>query len=106
MIFLGDLKQIDSKNKHDSALTFLFNHFKDIPRIGIIEFTKDDIIRHPLVKVIENIFDSVEEKRIQTLKSSKPTPPKSQVIKEGGGLKSFFSKFFHHLNNFTLLLVI
>jgi len=68
MIFLGDVKQIDSKNKYDSALEFLMKRFKNIEKIGAIEFTKDDIIRHPLVKVIENIFDKYNDEREKSKK--------------------------------------
>lgn len=83
MIFLGDIKQIDAKNKYDSALSFLLTHFKGIDRIGIVEFSKEDIIRHPLIKVIEDIFDKVEEdKKLEQSKQIKPQPPKSQNIGE------------------------
>lgn len=58
MIFLGDLNQIDQKNKNDSALKFLIDNFKDIPSIGTVEFTIDDVIRHPLIKIIEPIFEN------------------------------------------------
>ena len=68
MIFLGDVKQIDSKNKYDSALKFLLENFNYVTGIGIIEFTKQDIIRHPLIPKIEDIFDMInednEEKRL------------------------------------------
>lgn len=79
MIFLGDVKQIDSKNKYDSALSFLLKNFKDIDRIGIIEFIKDDIIRHPLIKVIEDVFDKVTENR--KLEQSKINKNKEQYTK-------------------------
>ena len=83
MIFLGDVKQIDAKNKYDSALSFLLTHFKGIDRIGIVEFNKEDIIRHPLIKVIEDIFDKVEEdKKLEQSKQIKPQQPKSQNIGE------------------------
>ena len=83
MIFLGDVKQIDAKNKYDSALSFLLTHFKGIDRIGIVEFNKEDIIRHPLIKVIEDIFDKVEEdKKLEQSKQIKQQQPKSQIISE------------------------
>ena len=85
MVFLGDVKQIDAKNKYDSALSFLLTHFNAVNRIGTVEFNKEDIIRHPLIKVIEDIFDKVEEdKKLEQSKQIKPQPPKSQNI---GGVK-------------------
>ena len=77
MIFLGDVKQIDAKNKYDSALSFLLTHFKNVDRIGIVEFNKSDIIRHPLVKVIEEIFDKVEDE-----KNQKPNEPRPKLLVE------------------------
>jgi phosphate starvation-inducible PhoH-like protein len=62
MIFLGDIKQIDIKNKKDSALSFLVKNFNNIEGINIVEFNNDDIIRHPLIKKIEHIFTELENK--------------------------------------------
>jgi len=59
MVFLGDIKQIDVKNKNNSALKFIMEHFQGINGIGVVEFSKEDIIRHPIIKVVEDIFDSV-----------------------------------------------
>jgi phosphate starvation-inducible PhoH-like protein len=78
MIFLGDIKQIDIKNKQDSALPFLVKNFKNIDGINVIEFNNDDIIRHPLIKKIEHIFNEFEDK-------DKPAPKKpvnNKVIKQ------------------------
>jgi phosphate starvation-inducible PhoH-like protein len=61
MVFLGDVKQIDSKNKYDSALKFLVEKFVGLKQIGVIEFNKSDIVRHPIIKVIEDVFDKYEE---------------------------------------------
>lgn len=94
MIFLGDLKQIDSKNKFNSALGFLFNNFKNVPKIGIVEFTKEDIIRHPLVKVIENVFDSVEEEKLELSRTSKLNKSKTKKMDEKPKKLSFFKKIF------------
>lgn len=61
MIFLGDINQIDTKKKDESALQFLLDDFNEVNEIGIIEFTEDDIVRHPLVKKIEEIFKKKRE---------------------------------------------
>jgi phosphate starvation-inducible PhoH-like protein len=93
MVFLGDIKQIDSKNKSDSALAFLLTHFKDIEHIGLVEFHKEDIIRHPLIKVIEDVFDRVNE----TNKVKEHNPPKQIHKKRKLTIKQRFFKF---LKNF------
>jgi phosphate starvation-inducible PhoH-like protein len=67
MILLGDVNQIDIKNKKDSSLSFLVNKFKNIGKIGIIEFNSDDIIRHPIIIKIEEIFNKELNKPIEQL---------------------------------------
>jgi phosphate starvation-inducible PhoH-like protein len=71
MVFLGDIKQIDSKNKNNSALKFLVEHFNNVDRINIVEFNKNDIVRHPLIKTIEDIFDKVNENENKVVKKPK-----------------------------------
>jgi phosphate starvation-inducible PhoH-like protein len=93
MVFLGDIKQIDSKNKSDSALAFLLTHFKDIEHIGLVEFHKEDIIRHPLIKVIEDVFDRVNEAN----KVKEHNTPKQIHKKRKLTIKQRFFKF---LKNF------
>lgn len=69
MIFLGDTKQKDIKNKKDSALEFLFDQFSDVNKIGVVSLGLEDVVRNPLIKDIERVFDKVEEK---TKKESQP----------------------------------
>jgi phosphate starvation-inducible PhoH-like protein len=61
MVFLGDVNQIDIKDKKESALQFLINNFNDIDEIGIVELTVDDIVRNPLIKKIEDKFNSLKK---------------------------------------------
>lgn len=61
MIFLGDTKQIDYKIKKDSALKFIMEQFNDIEEIGTIELGEDDVVRNPLIKKIENVFNKLEK---------------------------------------------
>lgn len=56
MILLGDKNQIDIKNKNISSLNFLMTEFNDIPEIGVVELTEEDIIRNKLIVKIETIF--------------------------------------------------
>ena len=56
-IVTGDVTQIDLPRKSDSGLMPVINFLSDIKGIGIVEFDKRDIIRHPLVKYIVDAFD-------------------------------------------------
>ncbi len=54
MIVTGDLTQIDLPQKNSSGLLEAVHILKNINKINIIEFTKMDVMRHPLVfKIIE-----------------------------------------------------
>jgi phosphate starvation-inducible PhoH-like protein len=56
LIFLGDLEQTDMKKPELSALKHLLKIFNGEPEFGTIELTDDDIVRHPLIKVILKKF--------------------------------------------------
>jgi len=56
-IVTGDMTQIDLPNKRDSGLMRAIEILRDVKDIGIVEFDKRDIVRHPLVKYIVEAFD-------------------------------------------------
>ena len=60
MIFLGDIKQKSVNKKEKSALEILIEHFSKIDEIGIVELGKEDIVRHPIIKKLEEVFDAIE----------------------------------------------
>jgi phosphate starvation-inducible PhoH-like protein len=60
MIFLGDTKQIDYKNKKNSALKFIMEKFQHLDEIGTIELGEEDVVRNPLIKKIEKVFNDLE----------------------------------------------
>jgi phosphate starvation-inducible PhoH-like protein len=60
MIFLGDTKQIDYKNKKNSALKFIMEKFSHLDEIGTIELGEDDVVRNPLIKKIEAVFNNLD----------------------------------------------
>jgi phosphate starvation-inducible PhoH-like protein len=62
MIITGDIKQIDIRNSRLSSLDLLINLFENKQDIGTMSFTIDDIVRDPIVKIIEETFDEWEEK--------------------------------------------
>ena len=61
MIITGDTKQIDMKNHQMSSLELVVHLFADKPNIGVMEFDKKDIVRDPIVMLIEETFDEYEE---------------------------------------------
>ena len=61
MIITGDTKQIDMKNHQMSSLELVVHLFADKPNIGVMEFDKKDIVRDPIVMLIEETFDEWEE---------------------------------------------
>jgi phosphate starvation-inducible PhoH-like protein len=62
MIITGDTKQIDMKNSKLSSLDLVVRLFDNKPDIGTMKFDVSDIVRDPIVKVIEETFDDWEEK--------------------------------------------
>ena len=64
LILLGDVNQIDMKNKHDSSLQQLLKMYEDVPNIGVIEMSADDInIRNPLIDIIEEKYIEFQKKK-------------------------------------------
>ncbi|MBR4237045.1 PhoH family protein [bacterium] len=58
MVITGDLTQIDLMNAKDSGLKFAIERLSGIPGIKIMEFTKNDVVRNPLVqRIIERFED-------------------------------------------------
>ncbi len=59
-VVTGDVTQIDLPNKRDSGLTKAIDYLRDVQGIGIVEFDKRDIVRHPLVKQIVAAFERAD----------------------------------------------
>lgn len=56
-IVTGDVTQIDLPRRSDSGLMGAMDTLRGINGIGMVEFDKRDIVRHPLVKYIVEAFD-------------------------------------------------
>lgn len=56
MILLGDEEQIDMKDKGKSSLKYIKEKLNSIPDIGVVELGHDDVIRNPIIKLIEAVF--------------------------------------------------
>ncbi len=59
-IVTGDITQIDLPNKGDSGLKRAMEILKGVPGISYVNFTKEDIVRHPLVTKIVKAFEGNE----------------------------------------------
>lgn len=57
-IVTGDATQVDLPNKEDSGLLHSVKLLRPIKGIATIEFTSEDIVRHPLVTKIVKAYDS------------------------------------------------
>jgi len=60
MVFLGDIKQKSVNKGQKSALEILMEYFVEIEEIGIARLSNDDIVRHPIIKKIEEVFEKIE----------------------------------------------
>ena len=60
-IVTGDATQIDLPNKSDSGLAKGVAMLKGLKGISVINFNKEDIVRHPLVSKIVMVFEGETE---------------------------------------------
>ena len=61
MVILGDVKQKDIKNKRESSLEIIIDKFKDKEGFSCVELRNpEDIVRNPIIKLIEDVFDEIE----------------------------------------------
>ncbi len=57
LILLGDINQIDIRNKHESSLEVLLNLFDGVKDVGVVKMSEEDTnIRNPLISVIEDKY--------------------------------------------------
>jgi len=63
LILLGDINQIDMKNKHESSLEVILDMFSDTQDIGTIMMSKEDKnVRNPLIDIIEAKYLEYQQK--------------------------------------------
>ena len=62
MIITGDATQIDLPRTVQSGLLQSLRILRGVEGIGIIEYVKKDIVRHPLVQRIVDAYESIEKK--------------------------------------------
>jgi phosphate starvation-inducible PhoH-like protein len=62
MIIMGDVKQKDLRNKNESSLGIIAEKFKNLPNFAVIElYSEDDVVRNPIIKIIERVFDEIND---------------------------------------------
>lgn len=49
MVLLGDVQQCDFKDTAISGLSRVVDRLQDVEDVGVIRFTRDDIVRHPII---------------------------------------------------------
>lgn len=60
IILIGDTKQIDLTNKKTSSFQWLIDKFEKNELFGVTKFGREDQVRHPIINVIEDMFDERE----------------------------------------------
>ena len=61
MVILGDVKQKDIKNPKNSSLEVVIDKFEGIDGFGCVSLRNpDDVVRNPVIKIIEKIFEELE----------------------------------------------
>ncbi|MBI3012859.1 MAG: PhoH family protein [Elusimicrobia bacterium] len=61
MVVTGDITQIDLDFKTRSGFVHSLKILKNIPEIHVVQFSEQDIVRHPLVRKILRAYSSSEE---------------------------------------------
>ncbi|MFC3068093.1 PhoH family protein [Phenylobacterium soli] len=63
MVVTGDPTQIDLVNPQDSGLAHAVGLLEDVKGIGVVRFSAEDVVRHPLVERIVRAYDADAAKR-------------------------------------------
>lgn len=89
VIVLGDIDQIDLKNKNESSLERLITRVKNHPddSVGVIEFDETEIVRHRLTSYFINIFKEPKQNQPQ------PKQIVNDIPKEKSSLQKFTNFF-------------
>lgn len=67
MAVTGDPTQIDLPNPADSGLAHAVGLLDDVKGIGVVRFSSEDVVRHPLVERIVRAYDADAAKRGRTV---------------------------------------
>jgi len=62
VVVTGDITQVDLPKDTESGLRHIIQVLKDIDEISFTFFQAHDVVRHPLVQLIVNAYDKLDEK--------------------------------------------
>ena len=74
MIVTGDTTQIDLPHTVQSGLIQALRILRGVKGIGIIEYEKKDIVRHPLVQRIVDAYEKRENEADENMQTPSPAP--------------------------------
>jgi len=63
VVILGDVTQTDI-DPRSSGISFFIEMLKEIPRIGVFEFSREDIVRNPLLVQITDRYEAAQSKGV------------------------------------------
>lgn len=66
-VVTGDITQVDLPVDKRSGLIVVREILRDVEGLKFIEFTKNDVIRHPLVQRIINAYERYEAQKVKTV---------------------------------------
>jgi len=76
-VLLGDEKQIDLKDKSKSSLKIAMDKFEKVEDFGIVRLGSEDVVRHRLINIIEQVFDEINEEQSLPIRGAKIKPEKT-----------------------------
>lgn len=77
MVITGDVTQIDLPRATQSGLIHALRVLRDVPGIGVVEFGKKDIVRHPLVQRIVDAYERYDSETADVSSDNSDNPNKS-----------------------------
>ena len=72
-IVTGDVTQTDLPDRERSGLAHAVGLLRDVPGVGVIEFSPEDVVRHPLVQRIITAYAD-DDQRHAAKKSQEGDP--------------------------------
>ncbi len=67
IVVTGDTTQVDLPSGVTSGLADAVERLRAVPGVGIVELSKSDIVRHPLVQAIVNAYEATETAAVGTI---------------------------------------
>lgn len=78
MVVTGDLSQIDLPAGARSGLRDAVDVLNGVAGISVVQFTDEDVVRHPLVTQIVRAYDAHDRARRRAEEAEPAAPPKAE----------------------------